>query len=680
MADDVAELLDPDRLERGLRALEAIAHAMTEVDREADAVVKRAKDFRSSVQGLDTGVVRFKQVVDKTITELGSRYHYFVRVEFLQGTEDALNRAQARWKAYGEEVQRHLTQARGALGAAGGATGLSSAFGGMKSAVGGIMGNLPFGIGGVLGLILYGRKRSEEFDAAAIKITRIMDQVGAGGRAADAVRSRVVAMHAAFGSMGEELGTVIDQFREFGMGAEIFDKTQHSAGALGKDLVGVVTALEMANRMQPGTIAKEIGEVFEAGAGQREQLLDDFMGLDRIAQQTHVSVERLMNSMTQGAVSLRVQRQGVGDLSSAYVKLFNALSTGAMQGAAPQAVGAAAMRGVQAAAAGIGGLSEGLMAELSRRMGGPEGVAGIISMQKGARGQGKFAGRVFEQLGSLAREVTGGGTPEEQIFALQKIAPSLGFEGARAVVDMMSGGATLKDVQETLKDPSTKLLEAFKHRSREESAWEKVQRQILVHMAQMGSSMLSITMAGFDAVVKALGFAIPGLGISSSDVGKSFRTLDKITGDEGLKIAGALQGIVKATGAGVGIAIPDFIQDAAARKRERDKASADRATAGRAEMARSTDEAGRQVGAYVEGSDKLPPELRQVLVNDVARARKLARTRGGGDIEATEAGAAAVDRFIKEQGLKTQEIPVIGGVKIRIVVEKDDLAKAEATE
>lgn len=678
----IQDFLDPITLERVVRELERTATGVTDIERRLDTTGRVLREVTRETHNLDRGWVGVGKVITSTLDETGRRYQYFLKVEFLRSTEDALEKAKARWKAYGEEVKRHMTEARGGLGAAGGALGLSGnrgAFSGASNMFSSVMGSMPFGIGGVLGLILYGRKREAEFDAASIRISRIMDQIGQGSRAAGELRGRVESMHHAFGSFGEEMQAVLESFRQFGMGAEVFEETRHSAGALGKDLIGVVTALEMANRMGPGSLAKMIGEVFEGGGAERTELLDDFMELDRIAQRTGVSVERLMSTMTQSASSLRLQRQSVGDLSDGYIKLFDALRGGALQGSAPQAVGAAAMRGIQAAAGGLGGLSEGLMAELSRRMGGPEGVGGIIAMQEGMRGQGDFAGGVFDELGALAREITGDGPREEQIFALQKIAPSLGFEGARAVVDMMSGGATLADVQESIKDPQAKLLDAFGRRSAEESAWEKVQRQVMMHMATIGSSMLSITVAGFDAVVKLLGATV---GVNdmreASAAAVKFR---EIQGTEATNMLGALEGISKAAGGGIGIPVPDWVRSNADRHAAQKREQAVRAAAEQRVLTQENQAAATQVEGLVANFGDLPSDEQSRLRQFVQTRRRMAARDGKKGLALTTVGADAVREFYSDQeGRAVQEVPAGVGVRLKIIVERDDMSRMEVHE
>jgi hypothetical protein len=505
---DITDLLDPYRMEEVVRQIDAMSR---NVERLTRHVTGAADATKKAVDTAKRGMEEVERKTSKLAADF-SKFQSMLHGLTMEGIASTalknIDKMVDGWRKYRDEVRKAAEEAKRAASAqtveefrTPGSGGGQPA--GLMSRMGqGIMNNLPFGAGGLIGLMMYGKKRSEEFDAAATRIARIFDQVGQGQRAFEGVRGTIDGLVEGFNSSGEELAAVAQHFREVGLGAEVFDEIDHKVTGFGKHLVGATTALETFNKMAPGSIAKMMGEVFEAGGTDRKALLGDFMSLDRVAQQTHVSIERLMNSMTQGAVSLRVQRQGVGDLSSAYMKLYGALAGGAMKGAAPEAVGAAAMRGVQAAASGITGLSEGLMAEISRRMGGPEGVGGIVAMQEGLSGKG--AGRVFEELGRLAQEVTGGGTREEQIFALEKIAPSLGFEGARAVVNQMFGGKDFSSIADSIKDPTTKLKEAFEHRSAEESAWEKVQRKILVELAKIGSSMLTAVLTGFDATVKGL--------------------------------------------------------------------------------------------------------------------------------------------------------------------------------
>jgi hypothetical protein len=666
---DLGALLDPYRLEMVVRAIDAMADNMERLTKHVTgAAVEADRAFEKAERGLERTTAKTSKLA-ADFQKFQSMLHGLSIEGLTTTTLRGIDKMIDGWRRYREEIRKFREES--ARAAESGGEGPAAPKGMGSRMFQGAMNALPFGVGGLIGIMLYGQKRKEEFDAAAVRIGRILDQFGQGERAAGAVRARVEAMNYAFGSMGEELGAVMDQLAHFGMSAEMFGRVQQSAGALGHDLTGVVTALEMANRMQPGSIARMFGEVFEAGGADRQGLLNDFMHLDEIAQRTHVSVERLMSTMTQSASALRVQRQGVGDLAESYVKLYGALSQGALRGAGPQAVGAAAMRGVQAAAAGVAGLPEGLMAEISRRMGGPQGVAGIIAMQEGMGGKGKFAGGVFEQLGNIARETTGNGSREDQIFALTKIAPSLGFEGARAVIDSMLGGGSLKDIQEAIKDPQQKLLEAFGRRAKEESAWEKVSRQLALQLAHIGISMLAITMSGFTTLIKTVGALAKGDFAGAERAQLQFAGVQE---HEAGNIAKALGGMATSVGGALGADIRGWAKSLEGDKKKPDIAAAQRAQLGER---REIDRAAGVLEGF-EGVEQLTPEQRTRMRGQIVRSRKQGQEAGESETSIALRTERGLQEFAAKEGLRLDRTQ--GGTRIRIVVEdnRSDLSRGEA--
>lgn len=675
---DLTDFLDAPRMEGAIRALETISANVEQLTRHLTGAAVTLDGIVEKTEKAGKEAEKSLGLFRRRVFDVNADFKSLnIDIElFGRKTAQELNEAERRWKSFGREMRRQTEEARGGLmGGVGGVTGLSGGRGlvrGLRGQFTQITASMPFGIGGIMGMMLYGTKREQEFQAAAFRTVRIFDQVGgAGSQHIGSLRQRIEALHEEFGSTGEEIEAVVSSLVHVGIGEEAFEKTGKATGRFRSDLIGTIAALETAYRLQPGTIAKQFGEVFEAGGTERQRLLDDFIGLAGIAERTNVNVGRLMSTMTQSASSLRVQRQGVSDLAAMYGTLAEQFERSGMF-KTKQAAGAAAMRGVQAAAQGIGGLSEGLMGHIGQRLGVSSGVEAIVRYQEGMLGKGKdgggFAGSVLEELRQMAKEITGNGPREQQIYALEKIAPSLGFEGARAVIDSNKGD--LKKLRDAMKSPTEKLAGAFDRRAQEQSDWEKTQRKIMLHLSRIGSSLLTVTMSGMQMLGTLLSGDSDPAAVRSA-VAKHTTTMDQ----ESLAMLGALRGINKATSKGAGRMggfIPQFLLDVEARKKAEAEERTKEARKAAAEHDRIMSPAlftAKNTLESWEGWEKLSAPNKMRAQNLFAHAIKDIKS----PTQRVEAGAAAVHNsplfdVVNRDG------------RVKIIVVPGDNIRAEVTE
>jgi hypothetical protein len=512
---DVADIFaDPIRMESLVGSIERMSIA---VDRLGDTAISAAKRL-----GVETReVAKEAEKLDDHFSDMEKNWFEVEKevekvkrswLDMYGRLDDALDEHHRKWQRMTREMQRQMSQARGGLGAAGGEMGLGLSGGrGVMGAFKGVQSKILMGLpmGGLLGVMLYGAAREEGFRATTAQIMRTMDRIGGHTqRQVDEVRSDVEAMFSSWLGNGEEVMATMTALSEFNIGAERFEKVRLSMDGVGVSAQRLMSALDMVAKLPLGTTAKAIGTALESTGLPVTELTKQFMALRDVSKTTGTNFNSLMAMMMQGTSSLRLQRQGVGDLADAYMNLQAGLSTGAMRGMDPAAIKMAAMKGVGAIAQGIGGMSEGLMGYVSQRIqrrtgrGPGDAFESMMALRLGEMTGpgGEFLGPIVQELQSVARESIGG-SRLRQIGGLTK----LGFtdEAARAIIDM-GKGASLEDVVHAMKDPQNLLLEAFQKRGSEANKWEQQMQKIMFDIAKIGVGMLTVLVAGFKSVGAAI--------------------------------------------------------------------------------------------------------------------------------------------------------------------------------
>jgi hypothetical protein len=409
-----------------------------------------------------------------------------------------------KWTAMGREMGRQTMHARGALGTAGGQMGLGlsgprgvmGAFRGLQSK---ILMSLP--MGGLLGLMLYGVAREEGFRAQTAEIMRTMDQLGGSTRGqVREVRSDVETMFRALGGDRGMQGLVatMQAFSEFSIGEERFEKLEESSGKAVVSIRQLATGIDMFNKAQPGTTAKLMGQAMESAGRPLREISDEMRMLNELARSSNVSFIQLASTMSQSLSGLRMQRQGVSDLAESYLGLAEGLERNAGMSRGQARV--SAMRGVSALAGSLGSMNEGLMGYVAQRVQGRTGQGtgdpfeAMMRLRLGDVTGSDYMGQVVEELQTIAREQFGG-SRYRQIGGLAK----LGFpdEAARAIVDMGSSGASIKALEDAMKDPSTVMKEAITKEISETNRIAKAMEKAMYDLSKIGAGMLTVILTGF---------------------------------------------------------------------------------------------------------------------------------------------------------------------------------------
>lgn len=503
--------LNPRDLERVRITIEQISK---NIERLTATMTGAVADVRDEIDDLgdewdDTNDDIRKSTID-TIDEIERRYEDFHRYGiarihlFGEESEKTLDRLEKKWQEYGREVQRHLSQARGPLGTAGNAMGLTSVMGGLGQLKSQLFSGMPFGMGGLLGMALWGASREEYFASAARRAVFQLQAVGgAGQKHLGQLTAQARSFYQAFGEEGTEmLGQVTSAFAEFNIAEEAFNRASISAHGFMQNITGISTAVDLMNAAAPGTTARLIGQTMQTASLGIGEASDQVFRLAASLREAKLNYGLFGAGIVQANSALRMQNQSLDDTRRLFLGLNKSFQE---QGMSKQRAAAMALSGVQAATGAIGSLQPGLLGVLGQAMKrrGVEGftelndpVALMQRMKEGLSGAGgAFASPVFAELKEMAKKAAGtsGSAADQrgrQTFFLESMG--MNFEAARAIIDG-------KDATDALRTPAEKsakftedLNKAFATYSGRQSQFERDMRTLQDTLAMIGGDILTV--------------------------------------------------------------------------------------------------------------------------------------------------------------------------------------------
>lgn len=354
-------------------------------------------------------------------------------------------------------------------GAAAFSGGMDVMFGGglvdtMKSSLGKL--TETAGVGGLIGMMISGKIKDEDFRAIGEKAAQQFDNIGGhteafAGRLGNTVRTLSV-----YGmATKESLGEITKAFAESGISAR--DAESHVAGfytSAGKgipaNLITATLSLDKAFEMAEGTAAKFVGTLSKDFNMSTDAAYQNLVKMANAAKETGQSVSVFMAQTMQASSALRLMHANQSAVIDIQVK---AAQAGQSVGLNSAFAGQRAVAGAGQIAGAIGGgMNEGVMALLGQRLFGGDALDALYKLKSPqARGGGELdTERVVREMGNIMKEsgVTGLGAQykfAEGVFGL-------GAEGAEALMAAMNEQKTTGKVSA---DTQKKIADALGHES-----------------------------------------------------------------------------------------------------------------------------------------------------------------------------------------------------------------------
>ena len=545
--EELLTVLDPIRLDRVLSAIEGIGGGVTRVSHDAvkaldevgEASKKRRDEEKKRLDEAETQYGKLGRHVEQTYINMEREGTFRVHL-WSKETEKALDRAQRKWKEYGDEARRQMTQGRGKLGGAGkalGATGNRGVFNAAMTQVGRISQALP--MGGLLGLALFGVMQESEWAAAGSRVARMFAQVGeVAGSTYSEMTSRITKLRLATGfEMEAELAATAGGFAQFGIGAEeALIKSEFSAGRLGDTIFDVSLGFDFMTKSAAGTTSALVAQAAQI-TGEFGKSASAIFRFGFALRDSGANYQQVMSMMMQSLSGLRLQRQGVGELTKNYLQLREGLakmeygrSFRALDRTQRARISQLTGTGFQALAGGIGNLAQmpqGAAAFLAQRMGGRHAggrrldpMEMIGSFRQGmlpGQPEGGAGGHAIRMIGQFLREGPGkkfaGRAAQGDQFAeaglsemARMLTPIFGgtgsFEEGRALVaitkQMEEQIAAGVDEQEAIASGQEELKRAFDAQLSQLSPFERFMKQIMGQIAKIGAGSLTILVQTFE--------------------------------------------------------------------------------------------------------------------------------------------------------------------------------------
>lgn len=506
--------IDPRELDRAALLVERISHnvdriteAITGVETEIENVIDTTEE---AVQKTQKGIYDVNYEVEQMFRRIEQRAE--PRMEFgllgpFLGADkfdkmlETLDRKMKRWA---DEAKRQM-QARGPFSAMDKGMGLSSVGTGLGALKGQMFQGMPFGMGGLLGMALWGAAKEEQFSAAARRSLFHIQKVGGGGREElGKLSAEARSFYRAFGEEGLQiLEQTVDAFTQFNVGTEQFKKATISARGFGDSISSVSTAIDLMNDAQPGTTAKLIGETMQSSGASIEKASTQVFRMAAGLRELHLNYGQFSQGIVQATSALRMQNQSLGDTTRIFEKLFHQMKARGMD--TPKAAEMAMTR-LQAGSAAVSGLPMGLQGLLAQDLS-KQGLKGFKELKDPvalltrfrlgleAGGDQDFMGAAFGAIKKKAMKMGGTTGSEEEkrlrsVFALSQVG-GMSEEAAAAIID----GA---DATEALLTPAEKsakftgdLNKSFTTYSARQSRFEVDMRRMQDTMAEIGGDILT---------------------------------------------------------------------------------------------------------------------------------------------------------------------------------------------
>lgn len=369
------------------------------------------------------------------------------------------------------------------------------------------------GIGGFVGLLLYGVMKDQEWKAQANRFQQIFEESirGVGGKIEATDRSAAARLSGVakdlelrFAATRGEIESVAHTFATAGIApGEIAGKLANAVGAEQRDLFGLTLSLERHFELAGGSVAKQATDLMRDYGMNVQETADQITTLNFAGAKSGIGIANFTNSVLQATSGVRMLGINVDDVAALTLKLqaqYERLGLG------KHFAGASAMQGIQQALSGIASFGVGEHVMLAERLGMGKGLeAGqrlLTQLMQEGGASPELLARTVTELRSWAMEMAHGDPTKARFILEQK----LGFQGAKAVMDIgdkLAGGLTLDKMTTAQKK---QLADAFKTEEQKTGEFQRATTDILTGMAEIGMALFNVVTAGIADIIIGLKF------------------------------------------------------------------------------------------------------------------------------------------------------------------------------
>jgi len=370
--------------------------------------------------------------------------------------------------------------------------------GGMAKLKGSILSELPFG--GLLGLMMYGSMKEEEFRAHSTGVMRMFQQSGEVATGTfQAIEGEARKLGVKFGmkppGMFAEFEQSARQFAQAGVDVEdVLQKINMHGGETGESLLKTSSRLDSLFEQAAGTAARNMSQLIRDFNLDGAKSAEVVAGIGLAARESGSSVTAFTSSVMRNAAAMRMMRVDIEEVANAQLK-FTKIAEKLMPGTSEQFRAQYAEQATQQITGGIAGMGVGMSAELGSRMGLGSDLEAYYKFREGVSGEGGgnrdiFAGSIAELL-KMAKET--GGTEQEQRRFLEVGPAKMGFEGSRVLMELQkqakNSGKTVEEVVKS-KEGQKALQKAFEGRAAKTSRFQISLLEMQDGIMKIGAGLL----------------------------------------------------------------------------------------------------------------------------------------------------------------------------------------------
>lgn len=351
------------------------------------------------------------------------------------------------------------------------------------------------GVGGLLGLMIYGKMKEAEFHALGETAIQQFDQVGGKmsaameGRITNLGRQMTVSSMIAKG----DLMAVANAFAQTGVSAqEAGVPIEGFSKKLGGDLMFASLAADKALEMPAGTMAKMAGMMSTHFNTSAKEAFNQLMNIGEAAKSAGMNAALFMQQVLEASSALRLLNangESVGQMQLNFTRQMIAA------GHDKRFAAAYAAEGTKSAIQSIANLQVGMSAVVGERMDMGTGLDAWYAMKSGhqdARGGKQLdPGAVASELAKMAHE--NGRTRAEQVYFLTQLTGST-VGGAETILD---AGQEYDKTGSLSKQAVAGLNKAFQTEAEKTSSIER-------HLAELKDAFAHVGVGLLSAVVNTL--------------------------------------------------------------------------------------------------------------------------------------------------------------------------------
>jgi hypothetical protein len=369
------------------------------------------------------------------------------------------------------------------------------------------------GVGGFIGLMLYGLKKEDQLRASGERYGQLWDKTIAG---ADHKGFETAQKHAA--NLGRQFADLVDTYRMSASEAQAVFRGLADTGVTAtegatktsiqvdgaRSSVAIATAaIDQTYRLSEGTAAKATGQVMQQyGMSAREAA--EFVGTLAISgQEAGVGVQNFMTDVMSASGQLRQYGAAAEDGLNMAMSLKGMLEKGGLQ---PHFAATTAILATGQISAGLAGMSKGMQMVIAEKMGLGQDIAAYHALRDSYMDPEKGPGtaqRMAVELVGLFR-VGQNITREEIGVAIEQVLPQVGPQASLIMIDAV---ATLTNTNSSKKERAaaqTAFNAAFSKERDRTSDFVSGFKDLARDIGQVGLGMFSLITVGLAEIVIGL--------------------------------------------------------------------------------------------------------------------------------------------------------------------------------